>query len=114
VIILLAVVAVLALGAGLAWLVARADVPGVPPAVTTESATPLPPGRLAPDAVHGLRFDQAVRGYRMAQVDEALRRLAEELAERDAEIARLRRGDEGHLRPAGEHERADLTGGMQP
>ena len=42
------------------------------------------------DAVHGLRFDQAVRGYRMAQVDVALARLADELADRDAEITRLR------------------------
>ncbi|MGC5584304.1 DivIVA domain-containing protein [Ornithinimicrobium sp. W1679] len=110
-IILAAVVAVLALGAGLAWLVARADVPGVPPAVTTESAVPLPAGPLGPDAVHGLRFDQAVRGYRMAQVDAALRRLAEELADRDAQIARLR-GEPGE-RPAPEgHEHADLTGGM--
>ena len=39
-IILGAVVAVLVLGAGLAWLVVRTDVPGVPPAVTTESASP--------------------------------------------------------------------------
>ncbi|MFK5634680.1 MULTISPECIES: DivIVA domain-containing protein [unclassified Ornithinimicrobium] len=83
------VVAVLVLGAVAAWAVARVDVPGVPDAVTTESAHPLPAGPLTAGDVHDLRFDQAVRGYRMAQVDQALGRLAGELAERDAEIARL-------------------------
>ncbi|MFB9731238.1 DivIVA domain-containing protein [Ornithinimicrobium kibberense] len=111
-IILGAVVAVLVLGAGLAWLVARTDVPGVPPAVTTESAVPLPAGPVGPDQVRDLRFDQAVRGYRMAQVDEALRRLGQELAARDAEIARLR--DQAGVPRATEarHAHADLLGGM--
>jgi DivIVA domain-containing protein len=94
VIIVLAVVAVLLVGAAAAWAVSRADVPGVPRAVTTESAHPLPTGPLGPDDVHDLRFDQAVRGYRMAQVDVALARLGQELAERDAEIARLREAAE--------------------
>ncbi|HSP59889.1 MAG TPA: DivIVA domain-containing protein [Ornithinimicrobium sp.] len=111
-IILLAVVAVLALGAGLAWLVVRTDVPGVPEAVTTESAAPLPVGPVGPDQVHGLRFDQAVRGYRMAQVDEALRRLADELADRDAEIALLRGDAAGHGSPGRSDEQAARTGGM--
>lgn len=84
------VVAVLLVGAGAAWAVSRADVPGVPAAVTTESARPFPPGPLGAADVHDVRFDQAVRGYRMAQVDEALARLGQELTERDAEIARLR------------------------
>lgn len=84
------VVAVLVLGAVVAWAVARTDVPGVPAAVGTESAQPLPTGPLAADAVHDVRFDLAVRGYRMSQVDAALGRLADELAVRDAEIARLR------------------------
>lgn len=87
------VLVVLALGALAAWAVARADVPGVPAPVGTESARPLPAGPLGPVDVHEVRFDQAVRGYRMAQVDAALGRLADELAARDAEIARLR--DEG-------------------
>ena len=89
-IIVVAVVAVLLLGAVTAWLVSRLDVPGVPPAVTTESARPLPAGPLGEDDLHDVRFDQAVRGYRMQQVDEALSRLGRELHERDAEIARLR------------------------
>ncbi|MER5840061.1 MULTISPECIES: DivIVA domain-containing protein [Streptomyces] len=39
--------------------------------------------------VDGLRFPLAVRGYRMADVDDALSRLGAELAERDARIADL-------------------------
>lgn len=111
-IILGAVVAVLVLGAGLAWLVVRTDVPGVPPAVTTESASPLPDGPVGPDQVRDLRFDQAVRGYRMAQVDQALRRLCEELAARDAEIALLRGGAGEPGSADARHQHADLIGGM--
>ena len=84
------VLAVLLLGAVAAWAVARADVPGVSAPVDTQSAQPLPEGPVGPDDVHDLRFDQAVRGYRMGQVDRALARWADELAVRDAEIARLR------------------------
>lgn len=39
--------------------------------------------------VESLRFPVAVRGYRMADVDDALGRLGAELAERDARIADL-------------------------
>jgi DivIVA domain-containing protein len=39
--------------------------------------------------VDGLRFPLAARGYRMADVDDALSRLGAELAERDARIADL-------------------------
>lgn len=84
------VVAVLLLGALAAWAVSRTDVPGVPVPVTTQSAQALPPGPVRPETVHELRFDQAVRGYRMAQVDAALERLADELAARETEITRLR------------------------
>ncbi len=93
-IIVVTVVAVLLLGALAAWGVSRVDVPGVPAAVTTESARTLPSGPMVADDVHDLRFDQALRGYRMRQVDEALGRLARELLERDAEIARLREAAE--------------------
>lgn len=67
-----------------------------------EELAPLPPGvtptRLPVEAVSGwdvreLRFQQAVRGYRMDEVDWALGRLADELdrvvAERDELAARL-------------------------
>lgn len=82
--------AVLLLGAVAAWAVARLDVPGVTAPVGTQSAQPLAEGPVGADQVHDLRFDQAVRGYRMEQVDRALARLADELSARDAEIARLR------------------------
>lgn len=85
-----AVLLVLVLGAVTALLVARTDVPGVPDAVTTAAAEPLPSGPLAATDVHDVRFDVTLRGYRMEQVDAALRRLASELGERDAEITRLR------------------------
>lgn len=94
------VLAVLLLGAAVAWAVARTDVPGVRPPVSTQSAQPLPEGPVGPDHVHDVRFDQAVRGYRMEQVDQALARLADELAVRDAEIARLR-GEAEPALPAG-------------
>lgn len=41
------------------------------------------------DDVETLRFPLAVRGYRMADVDDALGRLGAEIAERDARIADL-------------------------
>lgn len=51
---------------------------------------PLPPDRPVDRAdVDALRFPLAARGYRMADVDDALNRLAAELAERDARIADL-------------------------
>ena len=45
---------------------------------------------MTPDDVVGLRFALALRGYRMDEVDDALDRLAAEIAARDEEIARLR------------------------
>ncbi|MEW2298612.1 DivIVA domain-containing protein [Streptomyces sp. NPDC006655] len=51
---------------------------------------PLPPDRPVHRAdVESLRFPLAPRGYRMADVDDALSRLGAELAERDARIADL-------------------------
>ncbi|MER7490896.1 DivIVA domain-containing protein [Streptomyces sp. NPDC126497] len=50
----------------------------------------LPPDRPVNRAdVDGLRFPLVARGYRMADVDDALGRLGAELAERDARIAEL-------------------------
>lgn len=63
---------------------------GTPPPVSTQSFQPLPPGELDADDVADLRFDQALRGYRMDQVDGVVERLFEELRQRDAEIAELR------------------------
>lgn len=51
---------------------------------------PLPAARPVGRAdVEALRLPMALRGYRMADVDEALSRLGAELAERDARIAEL-------------------------
>ncbi|MFI1591194.1 MULTISPECIES: DivIVA domain-containing protein [Streptomyces] len=51
---------------------------------------PLPADRpLGRADVEAMRLPMSVRGYRMADVDEALDRLGAELAERDARIAEL-------------------------
>ncbi|MGX2994716.1 DivIVA domain-containing protein [Streptomyces sp. JNUCC 64] len=61
--------------------------PTAPPERFTE---PLPPDRPVTRAdVDGLRFPLALRGYRMAEVDEALGRLGAELSERDVRIQEL-------------------------
>ncbi|MFG3059287.1 DivIVA domain-containing protein [Streptomyces sp. NPDC048231] len=61
---------------------------------------PLPPDRPVGRAdVEALRFPLAVRGYRMADVDDALGRLGAEIAERDSRIADLEAalaGSRGH------------------
>jgi DivIVA domain-containing protein len=49
----------------------------------------LPPTSLQPEDVAELRFDMALRGYRMNEVDLALERLASELSARDARIQEL-------------------------
>ena len=50
----------------------------------------LPEDRtLRPDDVTHLRFSIAFRGYRMSEVDEALDRLSNEIAQRDARIEQL-------------------------
>lgn len=65
----------------------RAALPDVP---AERFADPLPPDRALRRAdVEALRFPLTVRGYRMADVDDALGRVAAELAERDAHIAEL-------------------------
>ncbi|WP_153393092.1 DivIVA domain-containing protein [Ornithinicoccus halotolerans] len=96
-VLLLLLLAVLLAGLALAALAGRLPVPGVPPPVTTESAPPPPSGSVRAEDLAQARFDLALRGYRMSQVDALLERLQHELAERDAEIARLR----GEHREAG-------------
>ncbi|MDQ0992893.1 DivIVA domain-containing protein [Streptomyces sp. V3I7] len=62
----------------------------LPEAVPERLHGPLPPDRPVGRAdVESLRFPLAARGYRMADVDDALGRLGAELAERDARIADL-------------------------
>lgn len=62
----------------------------LPDVAAERFADPLPPDRALRRAdVEALRFPLTLRGYRMADVDDALGRLAAELAERDAHIAEL-------------------------
>ncbi|MGW3497871.1 DivIVA domain-containing protein [Streptomyces sp. NPDC001020] len=62
----------------------------LPQAVPERLDDPLPPDRPVGRAdVEALRFPLAVRGYRMADVDDALGRLGAEISERDARIADL-------------------------
>jgi DivIVA domain-containing protein len=73
---------------------------GLEPAEPDGSAVPLPVSRpLTEVDLDALRFDTAVRGYRMAQVDQALRRAAYDLGYKEelinvleAEVAALREG----------------------
>jgi DivIVA domain-containing protein len=68
---------------------------------------PLPADRpVEREDVESLRFPVAPRGYRMADVDDALGRLAAELAERDARIADLESALAG-ARAAAAHARLD-------
>ncbi|MGD7705801.1 DivIVA domain-containing protein [Microlunatus sp. Y2014] len=53
---------------------------------------PLPHRPLAAQDLDNVRFGVTVRGYAMRQVDDLLDRLANELAQRDQEIAVLRAG----------------------
>ncbi|MCA1823941.1 MAG: DivIVA domain-containing protein [Frankia sp.] len=67
--------------------------------IAPDGAEPeLPPGRLHADDVEGVRFSLAFRGYRMAEVDTVIDRLARELAERDAELAQTTQTDGGEIR----------------
>jgi DivIVA domain-containing protein len=52
---------------------------------------PLPEGPLGPSDVDAVRFSLGLRGYRMDEVDAVLGRLRDALADRDAELAGLRR-----------------------
>lgn len=47
----------------------------------------VPVGEVGSQALDEIRFDQAVRGYRMDEVDGLITRLGEEIAVRDREIA---------------------------
>jgi DivIVA domain-containing protein len=70
----------------------------IAPAVRDEPPWGLPPDRLlTAEDVDRLRLPVALRGYRFAETDLLLDRVAEELRQRDAEIARLR--DELNARP---------------
>lgn len=99
-----AILAVIVVALLAAVVVQRVTLPGVPDAVGTESfdgrsleaAHGLQRGGVDLEQVAQVRFDPALRGYRMAQVDQVIDRLVDEIRERDTEIARLRGGVTGH------------------
>lgn len=73
----------------------------------------LPQGRpLSAADVADVRFSLAARGYRMSHVDDVLTRLAAELADRDAELARLRADDDAV--PVGDPAAPQLVEAAQP
>ncbi|WP_329223998.1 DivIVA domain-containing protein [Streptomyces sp. NBC_01485] len=74
----------------------------LPEAAPERLHDPLPPDRPVDRSdIDDLRFPLAARGYRMADVDDALNRVAAELAERDARIADLESALAGALTPTG-------------
>ena len=88
----------------------------LPPLAEGETPTRLPVGRVSGADVRALRIPQAVRGYRMVEVDWVLDRLAGEVerlgAERDELEARLRAVDDGESGPPAPAEYVDTpTGG---
>ncbi|WP_348652199.1 DivIVA domain-containing protein [Streptomyces sp. 71268] len=85
---LIALVAVV--GAVTLVVVGGGDGAALPEAQPDRLLDPLPEDRPVDRAdIDALRLPLALRGYRMAEVDDALGRLGAELAERDARIAEL-------------------------
>jgi DivIVA domain-containing protein len=87
---LLQILVVLAVVAGVGAVAAGVVRGGLPEVESSVPQAPLPEGPLTADDVSAVRFSVGLRGYRMAEVDAVLDRLSEALAERDAEIERLR------------------------
>src|SRR6266545_4199030 len=122
---LLILLAVALVAAALAWGVAVLLLgrdQGLDPAEPDGRAIPLPTARPLTEADFGtLRFDTTVRGYRMAQVDQAVRRAAYDVGYKEeligvleAEVAALRHGrlDEAEaLRQAREAAQRPRTAG---
>ena len=86
--VLLGVLGVLAVLLGAGWVAVR-DEPLLAEAPRDRADVELPDGPLRSADVEQVRFGLALRGYRMAEVDDVLERLARELDDRDARLARL-------------------------
>lgn len=88
--VVVAVVAAAVFGVASAVFGRGEELPPLPPGSTP---TRLPAGQIRPQDVRALRFQQAVRGYRMDEVDWVLERFAAELersgVERDALAVRV-------------------------
>jgi DivIVA domain-containing protein len=87
---LLQILIVLAVVAGVGAVAAGAVRGGLSDPESSIPEAALAEGPLTADDVSGVRFSVGLRGYRMDEVDAVLDRLTEELADRDAEIARHR------------------------
>ena len=122
--VLLGALVVGAVAFGVAVLVTGAD-PGLSTDVPDGSSVPLPGHRpLAEQDFQALRFDTGLRGYRMSQVDSALRRAAydvgyktELVAVLEAEVAALREGrqdDADELRKARVAALGEASGEPEP
>jgi DivIVA domain-containing protein len=99
--------------------------PGLEPAEPDGAAAPLPVARpLGEDDLAAVRFDTALRGYRMAQVDQALRRAAYDIGYKEelinvlhAEVQALREhrlADADALRAARENAARPVAGPVVP
>lgn len=91
-IVVLSVMVVLVAGAVAALAVGRLGsgmTVAMPDPVHTTGHDVLGPQEVTRAEVTGVRFDRALRGYRMDQVDAVLDRLGQELARRDERIAAL-------------------------
>jgi DivIVA domain-containing protein len=112
-----------AIGFGIAVLISGAD-PGLQPVEPDGRAVGLPVNRpLVESDLGAARFDTAVRGYRMGQVDTALRRAAYDIGYKqeligvlEAEVDALREGrveEADKLRSAREAALSTIAGGPQ-
>ncbi len=77
---------------------------GLGAATSTLSHEPLPDDTITDDDLDELRFDVALRGYRMGQVDGVLARLRRELHAKDEELAVLRADQDTTVLPAAAEE----------
>lgn len=76
------------------------ELPATEPDRLLQGLPEVPVGDLDPATVEDIRIDQALRGYRMDEVDELIDRLTAEISQRDdvialrdAEISRLTSGE---------------------
>ena len=93
---LLVVLTVLFAGAALLTV----DRPALADAPADAADVALPAGPVQPEDVAAVRFSMAPRGYRMAEGDEVLARLADEHADRDRRLALLEATVQGGAAPA--------------
>jgi DivIVA domain-containing protein len=113
-----------AIGFGIAVLISGSD-PGLQPVEPDGRAVPLPVNRPLVESDFGsAKFDTAVRGYRMGQVDTALRRAAYDIGYKqeligvlEAEVDALRDGrveEADKLRSARQAALSAIAGGPRP